>query len=44
MFHKNDYVNYTTQGICKIEDIQLLKFGRGRDAATTSYTPSTRRA
>lgn len=31
MFHKNDYVNYTTQGICKIEDIQLLKFGRRRE-------------
>ncbi|MGI6009883.1 MAG: CarD family transcriptional regulator [Ruminococcus sp.] len=26
MFQKNDYVNYGTHGICKIEDIQFLKF------------------
>lgn len=26
MYRKGDYVNYSTQGICEIEDIQLIKF------------------
>lgn len=26
MFNKNSYVNYGTQGICKIEDIRPMKF------------------
>lgn len=28
---KNEYVNYGTQGICKVDDIRLLKFGVGGD-------------
>ena len=26
MYSKGDYVNYSTQGICEIEDIRLIKF------------------
>ena len=26
MFNKNDYVNYSTNGICKIEDIRAIPF------------------
>lgn len=33
MFQKNDYVNYSTQGICRIEDVRYLKFGRRREGA-----------
>ncbi len=26
MFCKNDYVNYRTQGVCKIEEIRFIQF------------------
>lgn len=26
MYRKGDYVNYSTQGICEIEDVRLIKF------------------
>ena len=26
MYSKGDYVNYSTQGICEIEDVRLIKF------------------
>ena len=31
MFYKNDYVNYSTYGICKIQDIRFMKFSISPD-------------
>ena len=30
MYHINDYVNYSTQGICKIADVCSVSFGRDK--------------
>ena len=32
MYRKGDYVNYSTQGICEIEDVHLIKFNSDSQA------------
>lgn len=32
MYRKGDYVNYSTQGICEIEDVRLIKFNSDSQA------------